>query len=659
MKKRLSKITITTLTSLLLFLSLSVLVNVNAMSYNYDYFKNVVPSAEGLSYDSTYYSNSIPSVDPNNKELIPMNDLRDMEVYGEQIYILNAAASTKVVLRPEEKDASGEVIQSEVSSVMASLGQIIILNQQFQWISIQEEFPFSQEFAYKDENGNDVTVEDALVNMLNDYYGFNTPLDSISPSTQYNDKDDLLHRAPYIPYSEDETRHALRFRSPEGLTVTKDGIYVADTGGNQIVFLELNESTGIYEVSNIYVTPDDTSFYQVSSGVSINDKTDNGTLFRPTKVAVDRSGRVYCIAKEVYEGIIEYGKPNVKTRTGVFNRFLGKNEVVANPLKAFWSNIFSEAQLSSLTLDLPPMFTNITMDNNGEFLYATSLPDDDAETGTTQANMVKAINTAGKDVMKRNGYVSPNGDALYTISSNDNKVIVGASTLKAVCVNDYYGIFTILDSKRGRLFTYDMEGNLLYITGEQPGGEKTQSTEESMAFCLANPIAVDYFTRTFRDENNNIIQENGANKVENLVIVLDAKSCSIVVYRTTDFGNAVNIATKQYIDGEVIAAEEQWREVIKINTNYELAYLGIGKSILRSATTIEEYQEAMEYFENAHSAQYYSKAFSLYRDAILRKYFSVIMTVGAILVVAIVARKVYKYIKRKRENPYADQGGDE
>ena len=88
MKKQLIKFTITTLTSLLLFLCLSTLVNVKAMSYNYDFFKNVVPSAEGLSYDSTYYSNTINSSDSTNPDKIPMNDLRDMEVYGETFSLI-------------------------------------------------------------------------------------------------------------------------------------------------------------------------------------------------------------------------------------------------------------------------------------------------------------------------------------------------------------------------------------------------------------------------------------------------------------------------------------------------------------------------------------------------------------------------------------------
>ena len=304
-----------------------------------------------------------------------------------------------------------------------------------------------------------------------------------------------------------------------------------------------------------------------------------------------------------------------------------------------------------MILDFPPIFSNITMDSEG-FLYATSVPDSKAEEGTTQANMVKAINTAGKDVMNRNGYVAPNGDAVYLTSTREDKVITGCSILTAVAVNNECGIFTVLDSNRGRLFTYDMEGNLLYITGEQPGGQKTQSTEESIAFCLKDPIAVDYFSRTYTGKNNEEI-------VDDLVIVLDVKSRSIVIYKTTEFGKNVNEATEEYRKGNVIEAEEKWREVIRLNTNYELAYLGIGKSVLRKATTIEEYKEAMDFFTSAHSSVYYSKAFSLYRDEILRQNFSIIMTVGAVVVVGLIALKVYSTIKKKREQQFIPEEGDD
>lgn len=647
MQKNSMKKLVFALSVLLVMLSIPTLTSVKAMSYNYDFFKNVVPSAEGLAYDSTYYSATIKPADSVPAELrdktVGMDGLKDMEVYNNKIYILNySTSSTKFNLHNEiVKD--GKVIKEAESLEMSKVGELAIVNQEFKWEKIINEFPFSQEQITL-EDGTITTIEKQLVKLLNDYYRFNTKLPEITVSQVT--ATDATKRAPYLPYSEDNERYAIRLRSPEGITVTKDGIYIADTEGNEII--QLNEN---FEIVNIFLTPNDITFYQPNEGKSIDDTPDAGTLYRPQKVAVDVSGRVYCIAKDVYEGIIEYAKANEYTRTGSFNRFLGKNEVVANPLKAFWAKIFSEAQLNSLVLDLPPMFTNITMDGDG-FLYATSLPDDDAETGTTQANMIKTINTAGKDIMKRNGYVAPNGDVGYITNTNEQTVIIGPSNLVAVAVNDESTIYTTVDSKRGRLFTYDTEGNLLYVTGEQPGGTKTQTQGETISFCLANPIAIDYLKRTYQDANGNT-------QVKDLVVVLDAFSKSMVVYLTTEFGECVNEATSLYQKGEIQKAEEKWRQVIRINTNYELAYLGIGKSILRGATDIKGYKEAMQYFKTAHSAKYYSKAYSLYRDATLRKYFSVIMSVVAVLIVAVIATKSYKYIKKKKANPYVDEGGDE
>lgn len=646
MRKRIYKFSAILLGTILTLLSLVGIVNANAMSYNYDFFKNVVPSAEGLTHDLTYYSSTIKPADPSRSESVMMDGLSDMEVYDGKIYLLNYSKNaTEFVLHPQTINEDGSIVP-EVKMNLTNVGQVTILNENFEWEYIVDEFPFSQKII-DEETGE--TIEDRLVKMLNEYYNFNTPLDKIT-ATQVN-SDDLLIHAPYIPYSKDHSRHSIRLRSPEGITVTSSGIYIADTVNCEIVQIQKNEETGVYEIVNLFLTPTDQTFYQVSTGVSIDDSADNGTLFRPLKVAVDVSGRVYCIARNVYEGIIEFSKAKEETRLGQFNRFLGKNDVVANPLKAFWVKLLSDMQIGSMTLDLPPMFTNITMDSEG-FLYATSYPDKDDESVVVNTNMVKAINTAGKDVMKRNGYVTPSGDSTYVISSNEKGVVVGPSTLTGVAVNNKKGIFTVIDSKRGRLFTYDMEGNLLYVTGEQPGGTTSQGSSESRTFILVNPVAIDYFTREYIDQYGN-------KKVEDLVLVLDAASMSLVVFRTTEFGQYVNNATACYQLGEIEEAEEYWREVININTNYELAYLGIGKSVLRGATTISEYKEAMDLFERAHNATYYSKAYTLYRDANLRKSFAPIMTCVVCLVLLIVVVKSYKYIKRKKMGILPKDGGDE
>ena len=87
----------------------------------------------------------------------------------------------------------------------------------------------------------------------------------------------------------------------------------------------------------------------------------------------------------------------------------------------------------------------------------------------------------------------------------------------------------------------------------------------------------------------------------------------------------------------------KWEEVAKMNSNYELAYVGIGKSLLRNG----EYQEAMRYFELGHNAEYYSDAFKQYRNDLLKENFGILMTGIVVIVVAGVALTVTNKIYQK------------
>ncbi len=709
-----------------------------AASYSYDFWKNVIPSAEGLAYSDTYYSDSIRNLDGSElTNKITYDNLTDMATYQDKIYVLDSKKNTKV-----------EVLKSQVVNGFAypamegnGISSVYILNQDFQLVEELNEFRITDEVkkklqdyynfyyeSYQIVNENLVARE--FINFYqNDsekysltlsagskeivvtefvyapytyiskdepgYYTYDNTLLELSINGEKIDKslwrweaveiykkdennedvfshieykivlDDSLvsnqnviveaeilvpstiGKAPYLPYSKDPSKLAIRLNNASGITVTKDGMYIADSGNARII--RVNKQGEEWVVDGVYLTPDDNIFYQISSNISIVDVT-GVTLFNPQKVAVDQTGRLYCIAQNVYEGIMEFHT------SGSFNRFLGKNEVVANPLKKFWTKIFSETQIASLNLDLPPEFTNIAMDENG-FLYATSHPDADA---TTNANMVKMINTSGKDIMKRNGYVTPDGDAVYLTTSTEEGVIIGMSNLVGITVSKN-GNFTIVDELRGRLFTYDNEGNLLYITGEQPGGNSS-SGSTTLSSSIIDPVAIRYF---YRDSGE--VDEDGNPIQEEVLLVLDTVSKSIILFQTTEFGEAVNKATELYQNGivqdeylldengEIVldsegnpiikqyGAETYWQQVVKMNTNYELAYLGIGKALLRRG----EYKEAMDYFELAHSATYYSKAYSEYRDAILSKNFSWIMTAVILVVVLWIVLSYRKYLKKK------------
>lgn len=736
--KYISRVLIIALLSVVAFLPF---IESKAASYNYDFWKNIVPSAEGLAYSKTYYNEDI--VGSGDEKIYFSNNLADLAVSGNDIYILDSTlsndptGSVASVVISEAKTYNG-ISYPELTK--ANISVVYHLNSNFEKVETLSEFrindavkktlqdyykfylenyqimpehvssenyvttyndpveytytlPFEEneiiikEFVYGTYSIDSKTYQytDTTLELSDDtgkvidsslwHWEVNEIVDAPvldengSPVPNQTEKkvdsykivfDDSLvsnvsrtikaslrtaveesrGKAPYYPYSEDPTQSAIRLNGASGITVVGKYMYIADTNNSQIIRYDLTNKV----VDGIYLTPNDTTFYQPAVGAVNNDLL----IFKPQKVAVDKTGRLYCIAQNIYEGIMEFHT------SGSFNRFLGKNEVVANPLKKFWSKIFSETQIASLKLDLPNVFTNIAMDESG-FLYATSVPDADA---TTNANLVKMINTTGTDILKRNGYVTPDGDAVYLLSSTEKGVITGMSQLTGITVSKN-GNYTVVDENRGRLFTYDNEGNLLYITGEQPGGQTTSSATSS---TIVKPVAVRYFYRDSGevDENNNPIEEE-------VLLVLDKTSKSIISYETTEFGEAVNTATTLYQNGivqdeylkdekgnfvldengekiiETYGSEYYWRKVIKMDTNYELAYLGIGKALNMRG----EYKEAMEYFKLAHNATYYSKAYSEYRDAILSNNFSWIMCAVILAVVALITFSYAKSLKRK------------
>lgn len=741
MKKLLNKFNKITALTCVLTLVLMVAVatcksNVKATSYVYDFWKNIIPSSEGITYKETYYNKDITNVNDPKQSLPQFYNLTDMEVYDSKIYVLDYSVQKFTM-------PTGDV-------TIETMGSVYVINQDFQYEQIINEFVISDEvkakfdefykfstpldkitavqvkssefvdiYDGKQENGvvkegkikfsnfqydsatekgkagltfelYDCTDPNNLVLIDDSTYSSKVVEETIKVTIQNPDgttstRDDKKKvseitfnnladgtnvyakhislntpgRAPYVPYSQDSSKAAVRLDTPNGITVNDKYIYIADTENLRI--LKIDKETLV--VVDVYLSPSDSSFYQIYDtaydtvfGTAYetikvtNDyftTTHDDKIFKPTKVAINNSGVCYCIVKDVYEGLVEFGA-NTE-----FNRYVGKNVVTADAIKKLWSNIWSEAQYASQALDLPSMFNNISISPDG-FLYATSNPDGDA---VVAQNLVKIINTKGNDIMKRNGYVAPDGDAVYVSTTKEDGVILGSSVLTSVCVSKI-GNFTVTDEKRGRLFTYDSEGNLLYITGDQPGGTST-TAQGGLSNSIIKPIASDYLYRL-----------NNDNEEEETVIVLDGSSKSIMLFETTEFGKAVNTATYLYQTGQiedqitidqetgkeviVPGAESYWREVIRMNTNYELAYLGIGKALNRRG----EYKEAMKYFELAHNATYYSKAFSSHRDQVLNKHFDLIMAVVCVFAAGYVIAKVTSYINKKNlENAKNEEGG--
>ncbi len=411
----------------------------------------------------------------------------------------------------------------------------------------------------------------------------------------------------------------ITFKNPEGIDIRGEYIYIADTMNQRVIKMTLD-----YQVIDIFRDPVDPVF---KDPVAVKEEEERriahlaaqegkpegekeafvpkdipGVLFHPSKITVDDTERVYVIAKDVFEGIIELSP------TGEFNRFTGVNPLKLTAGEIFRRSLMSEAQLKNLKTYLPTTFTSIKM-GDGAFIYATSRASENND-----KNMIQLINPKGIDVLKRNGYVIPMGDFQY-IRNVNNHVIEGPSELVDI---DYTegGIYSVLDKKRSRVFTYDQEGNLLYITGSE--GEQSDKFKSG--------VSIGYLGTK--------------------LIVLDQNSKTFVVYQLSNFGELVNRAVYLEYIGDYESSKEIWEEIIRLNVNYEIAYNGIGRYLLREG----RFKEAVEYFKLGHDSYYYSKAFQQYRNDLLRRNFGWIF--GGILVITIglIALNVYKKYKRGDEN---------
>ena len=90
---------------------------------------------------------------------------------------------------------------------------------------------------------------------------------------------------------------------------------------------------------------------------------------------------------------------------------------------------------------------------------------------------------------------------------------------------------------------------------------------------------------------------------------------------------------------------DTWRKVLKMNGNYDQAYIGIGRALLRK----EHYKEAMEYFELKLDSTNYSKAYKLYRKEWFENNIGVILAVLALLILLAYGVGFVKKVRREVE----------
>ena len=214
----------------------------------------------------------------------------------------------------------------------------------------------------------------------------------------------------------------------------------------------------------------------------------------------------------------------------------------------------------------------------------------------------------GQDILIRNGYEDPVGDYAYGnaggISGRSRFIDVAAMD------NDSYACF---DRVRGRIFMYDFQGNLLYAFGGVGNREG----------YFLQPVALDNMGYS--------------------LFALDSRTAALTRFDLTAYGEKINTALIEYKAGRYESSAEVWEEVLKMNGNYDLAYIGIGRAALRQG----DYLKSMKYYRLKHYREGYGKAFQLYRKQWMEEN---IWKIIIVLVLVIAAPRLVKFIiKIRRE----------
>jgi hypothetical protein len=423
------------------------------------------------------------------------------------------------------------------------------------------------------------------------------------------------------------------FRDPQGLYIRENRIYICDSGNNRIIKIEVDEKgkhtvkanvssviingvvspfnypMDIFENrdGNLYITDTRNSRVLILDNnwnyISKIEKPDDESIgelidFIPMKVVVDFANRVFIQAQNINKGLMEFDS------RWEFSGYMGANKVTVNPADYIWKLISTQAQKERMDLFIPTEYNNIAIDRDG-FIYVTN------STGQTQP--VRRLNAMGQDILIRNGYEKPVGDLV--VDNVNAAGIRGRSRFVDVVAfdNDSYACF---DRARGRIFMYDFQGNMLYAFGG------------------------------IGNREGSFLQPSAIDRMGSSLYALDAGAATLTRFDLTGYGALINEALDEYRAGRYESSAMLWEKVLKMNGNYDLAYIGIGRAALRQ----KEFQKAMKYYKLKHYREGYGKAFQLYRKQWMEEnLWWILLIIGLAIVLPFGIKISIKTIKEIKE----------
>ena len=389
------------------------------------------------------------------------------------------------------------------------------------------------------------------------------------------------------------------FNTPKGVFITEDEIFVCDSNNYRIV---------IFDREGNYLRTIDAPRSELF----------NNCTFIPVSCAVTKDDAIYVISSGHYQGVL------VLNKDGSFIQFVGGTKVALSAWDQIMSKFRTEEMEATKQDYVSKPYNNITIDESKRFVYVTTngyTSDPEIEqqyaqlaSKKTDYSPVKLLNPAGNDIMKRNGFWAPSGEVAAELKEGES--VHDVSQIVDVAVGEEE-TWSIIDSRRARVYTYDRDGNLLFAFGD--GGV----TNENATNQLGNI------------RNLNAITYQGSN-----ILLLDTENSIFTVYSRTTYGELLMEAIHAQNERDFDTAIEKWRDVLKRNNNFDEAYVQIGLAYYRAG----DYEQAVEYYKLAYETENYSDAYREIRKVNTQKYLWLIPIVAIALLIGI--SKFFKYAGR-------------
>ncbi len=431
----------------------------------------------------------------------------------------------------------------------------------------------------------------------------------------------------------EKSQLAFSLKAPSDILYdNNDTVYILDSGNGRVLsldtklesvkdicshfitadgeFLDITEAMGLYVKDNLLYIADTTHYRVVISDMNgrvvkqiFKPEQLEETVevpFRATKVILDSENNMYVISDSINMGALVFDS------NGKYKSFFGSNDVtvtadvISNYIK---KKFLTKEQTKALKKYTPISLANFDMDSKG-FLY-TVTSTDQIKVQNDFSKMLRKLNYSGNNVFNTDYGELSFGDVEW-----DRQQTITNTSFSDVDIDENGFIFT-LDASRGKVFQYSDDGQFLSVfagIGNQMG-------------LFSNPTAIE--------------------TIDGMVYVLDATLGNVTVFSQTEYGALVQKATLSLKSNRPDESIELWNQVLRLNTNNEYAYYGLGIAYEAKG----DYKSAMENFRAAQARNEYSKAFREYRKTYARENIWWILLV--IIAIAVAVTLLFRRIKSR------------